>query len=193
MLEPDPEAVVAQALKQRPDLAALPVEPRCRPSFRPGGRGLEPSHDQLDGSRRAACPATDPRLHGTYSAAGVNVNVPILNGELFAARQSEAELRAQAADRDVEDLTVQVSEQVRVAWLEANTAFRRLDVTARLVAQAERSLRLAQTRYDNGLGSIVELNQAQLSQVAAEIAAAGAKYDYLSRRAALAFVTGALR
>jgi outer membrane protein len=68
-----------------------------------------------------------------------------------------------------------------------------LDVTARLVAQAEQSLRLAQTRYDNGLGSIVELNQAQLSQVSAEIAAAGAKYDYLNSRAALNFVMGALR
>ena len=37
------------------------------------------------------------------------------------------------------------------------------------------------------------MNQAQLSEVSAEIAAASAKYDYLSRRAALAFVTGALR
>jgi len=112
---------------------------------------------------------------------------------LYSARQTEAALRAQAADKDVEDLAVRVAEQVRVAWLEANTAFRRLDVTARLVAQAEQSLRLAQTRYDNSLGSIVELNQAQLSQVSAEIAAASAKYEYQSRRAALAFVTGALR
>ena len=102
-------------------------------------------------------------------------------------------MRAQASDREVEDLTVQVSKEVRVAWLEASTAFRRLDVTARPVAQAQQSLRLAQTRYDNGLGSIVELNQAQVSQVSAEITAAGAKYDYLSRRAALAFVMGALR
>jgi outer membrane protein len=102
-------------------------------------------------------------------------------------------LRAEALDRDVDDLTIQVSEQVRVAWLEANTAFRRLDVTARLVTQAQQSLRLAQVRYDNGLGSIVELNQAQVNQVSAEIAAAGAKYEYLSRRAALAFVMGVLR
>jgi outer membrane protein len=86
----------------------------------------------------------------------VNVSVPILNGKLYSARQTEAELRAQAADRDVEDLTVQVFEQVRIAWLEANTAFRRLDVTARLVTQAEQSLRLAQTRYDIGLGSPIE-------------------------------------
>jgi outer membrane protein len=140
-----------------------------------------------------ALPDTDPRLKGTYSAAGFNVTIPILNGRLYSARRTEAELRAQAAEKDVLDLAVQVSEQVRMAWLEADTAFRRIDVTARLVAEAQQALRLARTRYDIGLGSIVEVNQAQLSEVSAEIAAAGAKYDYLSRRAALAFVTGDLR
>jgi outer membrane protein len=44
----------------------------------------------------------------------------------------------------VQDLSVKISEQVRLAWLEADTAFRRLDVTARLVAEAEQALRLAQ-------------------------------------------------
>lgn len=191
-LEPDPETVVTQALTQRPDLAALQLSRDAAHRFVQAEKALSHPTVSLVGVA-GGLPATDPRLHGTYSAAGVNVSVPILNGKLYAARQNEAELRAQAVDRDVEDLTVQVSEQVRVAWLEANTAFRRLDVTARLVAQVEQSLRLAQTRYDNGLGSIVELNQAQLSQVSAEIAAAGAKYEYLSRRAALAFVAGALR
>lgn len=192
MVEPDPEVVVSQALKQRPDLAALQLSRDAAHRFAQAEKDLSRPTVTLMGVA-GGLPATDPRLHGTYTAAGVNVSVPILNGKLYSARQSEAELRAQAEDRDVEDLTVQVTEQVRVAWLEANTAFRRLDVTARLVAQAEQSLRLAQTRYDDGLGSIVELNQAQLSQVAAEITAASAKYEYLSRRAALSFVTGALR
>ena len=40
--------------------------------------------------------------------------------------------------------------------------------------------------------SIVEVNQAQLSEVSADIAAASAKYEYLIG-AALAFVTGDLR
>jgi len=191
-LEPDPEVVVGQALKQRPDLAAMQLSRDAALRFAQAEKDLSRPTVTLMGVA-GGLPATDPRLHGIYSAAGVNVSIPILNGKLYAARQTEAEFRAQAANKDVEDLTVQVSEQVRVAWLDANTAFRRLDVTARLVAQAEQSLRLAQTRYDNGLGSIVELNQAQLSQVSAEIAAAGAKYEYLSRRAALAFVTGALR
>jgi outer membrane protein len=46
-----------------------------------------------------ALPDTDPRLKGTYSAAGFNVNIPILNGNLYAARRTEAELRAQAAEK----------------------------------------------------------------------------------------------
>jgi len=191
-VEPNPEVAVAQALQQRPDLAALRLARDAAHRFAQAEKDLSRPTVSLMGAA-GGLPAADPRLRSTYSAAGVNVSVPILNGNLYAARRSEADLRAEAAGRDIEDLTVQVSEQVRVAWLEANTAFRRLDVTARLVAQAEQSLRLAQTRYDNGLGSMVELNQAQLIQVSAEIAAAGAKYEYLGRRAALAFVTGGLR
>jgi outer membrane protein len=191
-LEPNPEPVVAQAVQKRPDLAALRLSRDAARRFAQAEKDLSRPTVSLIGVA-GGLPAADPRLRSTYSAAGVNVSVPIFNGNLYAARRSEAELRAAAVDRDVEDLTVQVSQQVRVAWLEASTAFRRLDVTARLVGQAEQSLRLAQTRYDNGLGSIVELNQAQLSQVSAEIAAAGAKYEYLSRRAVLAFVTGDLQ
>jgi outer membrane protein len=76
------------------------------------------------------------------------------------------------------------------SWLEANDAWGRLDLTARMVDQANQSVRLAQARYDLGLGAIVELNQAQLSQTSAQINAAAAKYDYIARVAALDFVTG---
>jgi outer membrane protein len=102
-------------------------------------------------------------------------------------------LRAQAAEKDVRDLALRISRDVQVAWLEANTTFRRLDVTARLVAQANEALRLAQARYNIGLSSIVELTQAQFSQTSALIGAASAKFDYLSRRAQLDYETGALR
>jgi outer membrane protein len=163
-LEPSPEVLVAQALKERPDLRALRLNGNAEHKFADAERALSRPTVTLMGVA-GGLPASDPRLHGTYSAAGVNVSIPVLNGKLYEARQTEAQLRAEALDRDVDDLRLQISDQVRVAWLTANTAFRRLDVTARLVAQAERSLRLAQVRYDNGLGSIVELNQAQVSQV----------------------------
>ena len=69
-------------------------------------------------------PVRDDRLPETYSAAGVNLNIPVLNGGLFKARREEAESRAAAAAKDVQDLSVQIARDVRVAWLDANDAFR---------------------------------------------------------------------
>ena len=131
--------------------------------------------------------------HDNYEAAGVNINIPIFNGGLFAARRTEALRTAQAADKDVQDLSIQIARDVRTAWFRANNAYRRLSVTSQLVDQARRAVHLAQARYDSGLGSIVELNQAQTSEISAEIDAAGAKYDYLSRRTELDCTIGALR
>jgi outer membrane protein len=81
---------------------------------------------------------------------------------------------------------------VRVAWLKANTAYQRLDLTAQLLQQAAQALDLAQARYDIGLSSIVELSQAQLNRTAAEIANVSARYDYQIQRAILDYQTGTL-
>lgn len=188
----EPDSLIAQAMKDRPDLAGLNFNRDAAARFADAEKRLRyPSISALGAA--GVLPVHDDRLHGTYSSAGVNLNIPILNGGLFAARRTEAELRAKAASSDVQDLAVQIARDVRFAWLEANTAFRRLDVTARLVAETAQALRLAQLRYDNGLGSIVELNQAQFSQTSAEIEAASAKYEYLSRRSSLEYAIGALR
>lgn len=192
-LEPDINAQVAAALRDRPDLqliqhtrdAAYQIARAEKKLMYPtvslqAVAGAIPEHDH-----------TIARDH--YEAAGVNINIPVFNGGLFAARRSEALSRAKAADKDVDNLSLQIGRDVRTAWYNANTAFRRLSVTSQLVEQARRAVRLSQARYDAGLGSIVELTQAQTSQISAEINAAAAKYDYLSRRTELQFTTGALR
>ena len=191
-LDPDVDALIGQALRERPDLAALQLNRDALDRFAEAEKKLR-NPTIIAAAVAGVAPVRDDRLPETYSAAGVNVNIPVLNGGLFKARREEAESRAAAASKDVQDLTLQIARDVRVAWLDANDAFQRLDVTARLVAQANEALRLAQTRYDNALGSIVELNQAQLNQTSAEIAAASAKYEYLSRRAALSYAMGILR
>jgi outer membrane protein len=132
-------------------------------------------------------------LRGRYSAVGVNINIPIFNGGLFRARSAEATLRAQASDQRIRDLENRITRDVRVAWLNASTAYERLGVTAQLLQQATQALELAQARYDLGLSSIVELSQAQLNKTSAEIASAGAKYEYQIQRALLDYQTGVLR
>jgi outer membrane protein len=188
-LASSPEELVAIALKDRPDLAGLKLNRDAAFRFADAEKRLSYPSIALLGVA-GALPVGDERLHDAYSSAGVNLNIPVLNGGLFAARRAEAELKARAASDDVRDMTILIARDVRMAWLEAKTAFLRLDVTARLMAEADQALRLAQRRYENGLGSIVELNQAQFSQTSAQIEAAGARYEYLSRRAVLDYAIG---
>jgi outer membrane protein len=192
-LESNAENMIAAAMHDRPDLQALQLNANAAHQFADAEKKLSYPSVNLLGAA-GEIPQHDATLHQTqYGAAGVNISIPIFNGRLYLARHGEADLRAQAADKDVANLRVKISHDLRISWFEADNAFRRLDVTARLVEQANQGLRLAQARYDSGLGSIVELNEAQLSQTSAEISAASAKYEYLSRRAVLDYRRGAIR
>ncbi len=191
-LDPNVDSLIQQAEQQRPDLEALRLNQQALDRYTDAEKDLR--NPTISAAAVAGmAPVRDPRLPESYSAAGLNINIPVLNGRLFKARREEASSRAAAAAKEVQHLSVQIARDVRVAWLNANDAYRRLDVTARMVTQANEALRLAQARYDAALGSIVELNTAQLNQTAAQIAGASAKYDYLSARAALNFTMGLLR
>ena len=190
-LPPGPEALQQQAGAQRADLKAAQAQQHAAEEFAVSEKRL--SYPTLNVLAAAGeVPYHDHTLHDNYAAAGFNLSVPVFNGGLFAARRSEAELEASARVRDVQQLQLEVTDQVRDAWYGADEAYRSLNVTARLVAQSKEALRLAQDRYDAGLGSIVELNEAQLNETSAEITAADATYTYLRRRAELDFAAGLL-
>ena len=114
------------------------------------------------------------------------MTIPIFNGHLFESRKAQAELQARAAADRVKDAELQVSREVRVAYLNALSAHQRVG----LAAKSALALDLAKTRYELGLSSIVELSQAELSLTRAELAVASARYDYLARRADLNFQIG---
>lgn len=187
------QAFIAEGLAQRPDLLA---RERDRDAAYQLARAEKKLADPTVSFAAVAggIPERDHTLtHDNYEAAGLILSIPIFNGGLFAARHEEALARANAADKDVQSYSLQVTGEVQKAWYEANTAFRRLAVTAQLVDETTESVRLAQARYDAGLGGIVELNQAQLSEIQAQIDAAGAKYDYLNRRTTLDYAVGTFR
>jgi outer membrane protein len=118
------------------------------------------------------------------------MSIPIFNGFLFSAEASEAKSRDQAAAENTRDLRDRIVRDVRTACLTANTAFQRVGVTAELVKQADLSLKLAQSRYQLGLGSIVELSQAQLQQTDAAIGYVNAQYQYRLALSTLDFEIG---
>ena len=190
-LPADPGLMLQGAQAQRADLAATEAQQHAAEQFANAERRLSYPTLGVIGSA-GQIPFHDRTLQGDYAAAGFNLNIPVFNGGLFKARRNEAELEEDARGKDVQELHLEVTEQVRNSWSRADEAFRSLDVSARLVAQSKEALRLAQARYDAGLGSIVELNQAQLNETSAEISAADANFSYLARRAELDFAAGLL-
>jgi outer membrane protein len=191
-LEEDVDAAIAEAIRTRPELLASKVRRDSAEQYATAERRLSyPSISLL--ATAGAVPSHDPRLKNSYGAAGINVSIPVWNGGLFAARHAEAEQRLAASTQDIAGATVSITRDVRVAWLHASSALKLIDVTTRLVEQADTAVRLATARYDVGLSSIVELTLVQLSQTSARIEAAHAKYDYLQRRALLDFAVGRLR
>jgi outer membrane protein len=182
---------VEQALRQRPDLLRVRNERDASIRFAKAERDARFPTIAAVGSA-GVLPIHDPQLPDNYAAAGLTLNLPIFAGGLYSARQKEAELRAKAADENLRDAENNAIRDVRIAWLNARNAYDRLHITSQLLENAKRSFNLAQARYSNGASSIVELNQAQLSEISAEIEYEDTKYEYLLRLSALNFQTGSL-
>jgi len=191
-LSDDAETSVTEALGSRPELNAAKLNQSASERFAEAERRLRyPSLSAVGAV--GAIPVHHQNLTNQYGAAGLNISIPFLNGGLYAARREEAAYRARQSEKEAEVIALQISSGVRVAWIDADNAWRRLDITTKLVDQAATTLRLANARYEIGLSGILELTQAELAQTSAQLAAASAKYDYLARLAALKYATGAYR
>ena len=188
----DSGALVSRALRERPDIAAQRLVEQASIKFADAERSLWLPSIAFVGAAGLA-PYHQIGLNDRYSAAGVNVTVPLSNGNLFSARRAEAAFRSQAQSQSLRELENRVTRDVTVAWLEARTAYQRMDLTTQLLAQAGDAMDLATARYNLGLGSIVELTQAQLNKTRAEIEQAASRYQYQVRVASLRFQTGELR
>jgi outer membrane protein len=185
----DVSALIAQAMQNRPELAGLRYDSASAHRFATAERDL--SLPTISAAATAGfTPVHQAPLTDRYAAAGVNVTIPIFNGRLFSARAAEARLRAEAADQNLRQEADAVARDVHVAWLNAQTTWQRLALTQQLLDHASLALDLAQQRYKLGIGSIVELSQAQLNQTQAQIEQSGARYDYQASIANLDYQVG---
>jgi outer membrane protein len=182
--------LIQQAFGQRPDLRSLQQQANAAHRFATAERDLSlPTINALGATGTA--PWRDSQIgSATYGAAGVNVTIPVFNGFLYTARATEAKLRASAADAQVQQLRDNITRDVTTTVLQAQENFNRIAVAQQLLTQANSALALAQTRYQLGLSSIVELNDAQLLQTQAEIELANARYAYQGSLSAIRYQTG---
>jgi outer membrane protein len=187
----DFRSLIQSALAQRPDLQSLRFVEQSAQRF------ARAQWDQrLPSITAAGTLGTVPiRVDQFYTnnwwgGIGVNMNIPIFNGFLYNAEAKEAKIRAQADAERTRGLRDQIVRDVRTAWLQANNAYERIGVTTELLKQANLALQLAQTRYQLGLSSIVELSQAELQQTSAAIDNTNAQYAYRLAVATLEYQVG---
>jgi outer membrane protein len=183
--------LITTALSMRPEILALEFQSESARRFQKAERDLLFPDIQALGAV-GDTPVRNPIISSWYGAVGVNVDIPVFNGFLYTARSHEALLRSQAAQERLRDLRDRISRDVRTSWLNANTAYDRLAVTQQLLEEANLALNLSQSRYNLGLGSIVELSQAQLQQTQAQISNVSAGYDYRLALAVLQYETSGI-
>jgi outer membrane protein len=162
----------------------------CRPRSPRRKRPEFPDRERM--AAGGEVPIHDSTIHRDYGAVGFNINIPIFIGGQYTARAAEAQLEAKAAVKDASLREVEIVQDVRMTWADARDAYLQIDTTRQLADEANVAMRLAQARYDAGLGSIVELNQAALNQTSALITAASARFDYLRSMTAFQFALGDL-
>ena len=194
--QPDVEALVAQALQNRPELASYRLTREAAYRFVRAEHDLKLPTASLAGVA-GYLPYVDqitlPRvIPQEYAGAAVNVQIPIFNGHQFTAREEEARYRALETDQKLRDLEEGIARDVRTAWANAQTAYQNIDVTAQYLRAAADALKLSQGRYQLGLADIVALTDAELNETEAEIASTNAKYDYQNLYATLQYAIGAL-
>jgi outer membrane protein len=183
-------SLIQLAMQQRPEVAGLQYDVDSATRYSRAEHDLvRPTISAL--AAVGVAPVRDDHIDNWYGAAGVNINIPIFNGFLFNARAKAADLETEIQRQKLSDLRNNIARDVRNSWQQNLQDYERLEVTGQFREQADQALDLAQTRYNLGLGSIVEYTQAELQQTEAQIADADARYRYRLSELELAYTTGA--
>jgi outer membrane protein len=181
------DSYLKRAMDQRPDLKMLQDE-----ALAAGARIEQYQSDYLPTLDAAA--GYNLRGQDSVSAsnfyAGVVVTWPLFNGFLTEHQVAESRLRQDAVRHMIEDLRQKVVFQVQHSYLDAQASVDRIHHAEQTAEASGVELDLASKRYQNGLGSILELTDAQRRYTEDSAALVRAQADSAIARAALDRDTG---
>lgn len=168
-------ALKQQALAARPELKQLLARHRAaQGSVATARSGHLPI---LTATASSGYAARDFPPDGAIWSVGVNVTVPLFSGFSTVERVREAVAARRATEAQLHDLQLRISGEVEAAWLAVREARARLVSTGKEREAARESLQLATGRYREGVGTIIEMTDAQARALAAETAVVQAGYD----------------
>jgi outer membrane protein TolC len=102
----------------------------------------------------------DNEAHGWAIQVGVSVSLDAL---LNMAEDKQARASARQADYRIQDLKLAVQQEVEEAILNYRSSIAAIETAQRGVEASQEDLRLSEQRYEQGLGTVLELLQSQVN------------------------------
>jgi outer membrane protein len=182
------DTLATEAEQQRPEIAALKAQREAQVRTTESRRGdYWPDIGAQFGATETGPSTSD--LQGGWTGT-LTLNWPFFSGFGTEASVRESKARTTALDAQIEGLRQQVRVAVEQAQLAVRGARAEIDAADEALANARERLRLAEGRYQTGVGSIIELEDAQLAVSNAAAQRVQSEYDLAAARAQLLFVLG---
>jgi TolC family type I secretion outer membrane protein len=187
--ERDVEALIAEARHRRPDLQAAEARVRA-------------AQANIDAARAAGQPTLSLSAGPTWQdsgsisshgqSIGLTLTLPLFSGFETTYRVRAAEARAEVAGAQHETLRQQVALEVWTNYQDLVTATQSIRTAADLLTSAAQSERVALGRYKAGVGTILDVLNAQSALASARVQRIQAALDWFVSRDALAKAVGTL-
>ncbi len=114
------------------------------------------------------------------SAVGINLSLSLFQGFQSNARVQQAQIDYETTDVRAKQLEEGLKMQLKNTLLQLKIAKSKMEAQSKTVSQAERGYEIALIRYKEGIGSQMEINDADNALVQSKVNKAQSVYEYIS-------------
>ena len=185
----DLQRLIATAKTERGDLAAARLAVDAAERAVSAARAQRSPSVALSASEGNVQPVVTTGYHSQFSV-GLDAVWTLFDDGYTDGRVAEAQAAVSQAQLEVERLQVQAELDVRQAFLALDAARQQVEASKQLVALAGENLRLAEIRYRGGVGTALELRDAELRDDAARQGVVDAERSLMESIVSLRFAAG---
>jgi len=174
----DREVLVGEALRRRAEYRQVRFDSEAAEAeVRQAVRDFFP---ELFGVGSHSAARTESRVETRTDGweAGIELRWSIFDGGRKIARHKEVKAQLEAAQASVRTLELSIWQEVEQAHVRLVEAEERIGAAQKAVESAQENFRLSQGRFDAGVGTIIELTDAQLALTRAQTDEALALRDF---------------
>jgi outer membrane protein len=128
----------------------------------------------------------------TISNVNLNVSIPIFNGFYTKSKIEQAKIDVRKIDNQLDDMKLMIDAEVTIAKNNYRTAITTIDNQKRNMELAENIYQQTKKKYEQGIGSQLEINAAQTEMKTAQTNYVTALYDAIIAKIDFMNATGKL-